>query len=83
MKNTLCISLTLASLLAFPSFAQDTVPQLTDDDGSKIEFKRTDAAVTAPSSGKQSHSGPLVRSEDQEQQVHHDHRRKRQPRVGL
>lgn len=45
MKNTLCISLTLASLLAFPSFGQDTVPQLTDDDGSKIEFKRTDAAV--------------------------------------
>lgn len=45
MKNTLIIPLMLATSMIAPMFAQDTIPKLTGDDGSKIEFKRTDAAT--------------------------------------
>lgn len=41
------MALALAALLSVPAAAQDTVPQLTDDGGSKIEFKRTDAETRA------------------------------------
>jgi hypothetical protein len=44
MKTQTLSMLLFAMSLAIPGIAQDTVPQLTDDNGSKIEFKRTDAA---------------------------------------
>jgi len=47
MKTTTSMALALAALLSVPAAAQDTVPQLTDDGGSKIEFKRTDAETRA------------------------------------
>lgn len=45
MKSTTITAIALTALLTTPAVAQDTVPQLTDDNGSKLEFKRTDAAV--------------------------------------
>lgn len=45
MKTQTLSLLLLAMSQAIPGIAQDTVPQLTDDNGSKIEFKRTDAAT--------------------------------------
>lgn len=47
MKTTISMALALAALLPVSAFSQDTVPQLTDDGGSKIEFKRTDAETKA------------------------------------
>lgn len=47
MKTTISMALALAALLPVSAFSQDTVPQLTDDGGSKIEFKRTDAGTKA------------------------------------
>lgn len=42
MKRILIIAFTLAICSTSRTLAQDTGPELTDDNGSKIEFKRTD-----------------------------------------